>query len=191
MKIAVLGWGSLIWNTRELSVEGDRWYEDGPSLPLEFKRVSRDGRLTLVICPKYSEIASLYAISSFDNLDQALSNLMLREGTTKQHIGFYNVQNGEQQIKRDNNSILPRLTTWLKEKGLDAVIWTDLPPNFKERTQLDFTIENVRTHLKKLNTESFKLVKQYVVNAPAQIQTKHRAEIQAVLDQLSGEFTSD
>jgi hypothetical protein len=48
MKIAVLGWGSLIWQPRELRISLPIWKTDGPELPVEFARVSMDGRLTLV-----------------------------------------------------------------------------------------------------------------------------------------------
>ena len=48
MKIAILGWGSLIWNPRILKVAGD-WTLDGPTLPIEFSRISDNDRLTLVI----------------------------------------------------------------------------------------------------------------------------------------------
>jgi hypothetical protein len=57
-KIAVLGWGSLIWDTTA-NQEFDRlrgnWRYDGPVLNLEFSRKSkksRAGALTLVIDPK-------------------------------------------------------------------------------------------------------------------------------------------
>lgn len=46
--IVCLGWGSLIWDQKNLPVKG-QWHEDGPSLPVEFVRQSINGRLTLVI----------------------------------------------------------------------------------------------------------------------------------------------
>ena len=48
MKIAILGWGSLVWNPRNLSIINSAWHPDGVLLPIEFARISRDGRLTLV-----------------------------------------------------------------------------------------------------------------------------------------------
>jgi len=44
MKIAILGWGSLIWDARLLSINttlfDNGWSSDGPDLPIEFSRVS-------------------------------------------------------------------------------------------------------------------------------------------------------
>ncbi len=47
-QIAILGWGSLIWSPRDLSMTGQ--WQPGPSPPIEFARKSADGRLTLVLC---------------------------------------------------------------------------------------------------------------------------------------------
>jgi len=43
MKIAVLAWGSLVWDRRDLAVAGN-FEPTGPRLPIEFCRVSGDGR---------------------------------------------------------------------------------------------------------------------------------------------------
>jgi hypothetical protein len=51
-RIAILGWGSLLWDKRpNFDEQHDDWQFDGPALPPEFSRVSssRSGVLTLVI----------------------------------------------------------------------------------------------------------------------------------------------
>jgi hypothetical protein len=43
MKIAILGWGSLVWDPRELNV-ADEFNVVGPTLPIEFCRISGNQR---------------------------------------------------------------------------------------------------------------------------------------------------
>ena len=75
MKIAILGWGSLIWLPKDLKFDTNSgWKENGPVLPIEFARISKDGRLTLVITPNGTEVPTLYAVSSFDSLNLAVLN---------------------------------------------------------------------------------------------------------------------
>ena len=39
MKIACLGWGSVIWDPRALPIQRE-WFKDGPFAPVEFTRQS-------------------------------------------------------------------------------------------------------------------------------------------------------
>ena len=78
MKIAILAWGSLYYEPRNLAFTGE-WFFDGVELPIEFAKISRGNRLTLVIKPNWSNIKTLYAISSLDNLAEARENLRERE----------------------------------------------------------------------------------------------------------------
>ena len=69
MKIAILAWGSLIWQPKDLLLDTEfGWKEDGPILPIEFARISKDGRLTLVITKNGTKVPVLYALSNYQNV---------------------------------------------------------------------------------------------------------------------------
>jgi len=95
MKIAILAWGSLIWDKRDLQIT-DKWNKGGVVLPIEFARISLDDRLTLVVTEQYgTDIETYWAISKFSELKDAINNLREREGTNKGNIGFVNLINCE------------------------------------------------------------------------------------------------
>ena len=63
MKIAVLAWGSLVWDPGDLQVAAD-FAPNGPLVPIEFCRASRDGRLTLVIDERFGALCTTYSSPS-------------------------------------------------------------------------------------------------------------------------------
>jgi len=79
MKIACLGWGSLIWNPGSLLIRRE-WFNDGPLLPIEYSRISNDGRLTLVITENVKPIRTLWALMATEDLAEAKKSLKEREG---------------------------------------------------------------------------------------------------------------
>jgi hypothetical protein len=76
MKIAILGWGSLVWDPASLKehLEGDgEFIQGGPKLPIEFSRISKDGRLTLVIDEHHgTPVPTRVATSRLSNLGDDL-----------------------------------------------------------------------------------------------------------------------
>ena len=62
-KIAVLAWGSLVPEPRDLKAEFE---PNGPLLPIEFCRVSDDGRLTLVIDETFGAVCTTYSAPERD-----------------------------------------------------------------------------------------------------------------------------
>ena len=78
MKIACLGWGSLIWRPGNLLIQRE-WFNDGPLLPVEFVRKSDNGRLTLVITETAKPVRTLWALMTTYNLDEAKESLRKRQ----------------------------------------------------------------------------------------------------------------
>jgi hypothetical protein len=184
VKIAVLGWGSLIWCPRNLQIKG-QWNENGPLLPIEFARLSRDGRLTLVLYPGADKVQTLWGYSVYEDLDQAIENLREREETIRERIGFVSIPEGTSNCQVVPQ-VLDSIRQWAVEREFDAVIWTDLPSNFKKETGMDINEDNVIIYLKDLTGDELKEAEKYIRRAHGQVMTKIRRRIEDELDWRDG-----
>lgn len=140
MKIAYLAWGSLLWNHNKLKI--NKWSKTNIQLPLNFSRVSDQGkgRLTLVI-DKENGINNpiYYAITNYTDLNKAINNLRMREKTNKNYIGFINLKDNTSRTNLLNENDIINIKHFAKEKNIDAIVWTDIPPNFQEIFNKKFT----------------------------------------------------
>jgi hypothetical protein len=179
MKIAFIGWGSLINNSRGLRITGE-WQKDGPLLPVEYARISNNKSLTLVLYSKASDVQTLWVCTEYEKLSDAIQALKKRERTTEANIGFFSRQDNSRRCNAVP-SILPRIIDWTKEKHLDATIWTDLSSNFKEGVKAELTEENALHYLTDLTSQERQRAEKYVLNTPEQIDTKIRRFLKAEL----------
>lgn len=173
MKIAILGWGSLIWQPNELEFNKDfNWKKNGPFLPIEFARISKDGRLTLVITEQGTLVPVLFTISNYKNLDEAILNLAVREGSGRKSIGSYDKNKDKFS---DNFFYNKNIRTWIKNTDFDAVIWTSLIENWTSKTT-----DRIK-YLRELNSITAILSEEYIRKAPKQIKTTLRKELEVTL----------
>jgi len=179
MRIAFLGWGSLIWDPRELKVFGS-WREDGPFLPIEFIRVSTHGRLTLVLYPGAPDVQVLWTLASCEDVPQAVKSLADREETSESNIGFVSILDNSRRCETAPH-ILTKIESWAKSKGIDVVVWTDLPKNFEKETKMSFNEDNVVKYLKGLKGLVSWKAEEYVRRAPEQIKTHIRTKLEEKL----------
>lgn len=175
MKIACLGWGSLIWQPKNLLIRGE-WFLDGPFLPIEFTRKSQDGRLTLVITETAKPIRTLWALMATENLDTAKNSLLVREGISPKNIdssigSIISTEETENKIKLI-------IRDWANRQGLDAVIWTNLPPKFDSNTCEPDLIQAV-DYLKSLDINSRLNAEEYIRKTPKQIDTDFRRKFES------------
>lgn len=178
MKIAILGWGSLIWDERpEFDEQHDEWLPDGPSLKLEFSRISktRAGALTLVIDEQHGESCHVsYALSKRRNIDDVVCDLRCREGTVLKHIGYYLLDDS----RLGEPAIPDGMTDWAKEKKLDGVVWTGLPSNFRKEVGKVFSVPNALAYVKALPPEGKAKAAEYVWRAPVSVCTPLRRAVE-------------
>ena len=173
VNIACLGWGSLIWDSRELPVRR-YWFEDGPLVSLEFARQSQDRRITLVVVRTVRPVRSLWALMDCSTLDSAKTSLMYREGTKKkEYIGGWSQGNPDPVA-------ISGLGAWAIARNLHAVVWTALPPKFQNCDRLPSEAE-VIAYLADLRGAERDVAERYVRRTPRQIDTEYRRRIEADL----------
>lgn len=180
MYIAVLGWGSLLWDQRlEFDDHHGQWEFDGPELQIEFSRISstRGGVLTLVIDPQHGALCRVaYTISKRRSCDKAVSDLQSREGTSKANIGIYSADGLNNRSK--DPVTLASISAWARTKTIDFVIWTDLASNFQDTTSSPFSIANAITHMKTLKESNRLSAISYVQQAPSLVNTPLRIALE-------------
>lgn len=175
MTIACLGWGSLIWCQKDLPVTG-AWQTDGPELPIEFARQSRDERITLVISEGAAPVRTLWAKLEVGTLAEAQVTLAAREGIStaniERSIGTWSAGRG--------TAATFGIDKWAASKGFAHVVWTGLKPRINGAFRTP-SIEEVLGHLTRLEGPDRERAEEYVRMAPRQIITPYRAAIEKAL----------
>lgn len=179
MKIACLGWGSLVWDSRELPIRG-KWFEDGPILPIEFLRTSREKHLTLVINEELgTPVRTLWTLLDCKNLNEAKDTLCFREsgkkyGQTKIDVVDFILldteYNGTDFVKKT-------IYDWAIKLELTGVVWTGLTAKFNgNEGEAPRTSNEALHYLKSLNGVATQKAEEYIRKAPKQIATAYRKE---------------
>jgi hypothetical protein len=176
MSIVILAWGSLVWDSRDLPM-ASAWQLNGPKLPIEFSRVSKDARLTLVIDPVDGvEVPTRFARSKRLFLLDAVADLRDREGTIFQNIGFTD-RTGQHASYREHTAHEPthqRLLHWLGGTDFDAVVWTALPSNYLNQQRHKFTVAHAASYLQALPAVARDNALDYIRKAPPEVLTPLR-----------------
>jgi hypothetical protein len=173
-----VGWGSLIWDPRGLPLRSP-WQPDGPALPVEFTRVTDNGRLTLGIRDGVADVQTLWAVMSDRTLETTRSQLARRERTVPERIGC--LDRHDAPSSAGGRDLVGRLASWLAERDLDAAIWTALPANFEARAGRPLSVDAAVDYLERLSCEARGRAEQYVRRAPPQVRTDIRQGLERVL----------
>jgi cation transport regulator ChaC len=177
LEIAILAWGSLMWEVRpEFDEQHEKnWRLDGPTLKVEFSRISttRQGALTLVIDNKNGvDTTVAWCLSKRQRIEDTICDLRCREGTTLRNIRSIRLPTDS------SSSPCPIIATWASERHLDAVIWTALESNFNGDGRPDFSVSAAVEHIKTLDPCGKAMAAEYIWRAPAFVKTPLRDALQ-------------
>lgn len=176
MKIVCLGWGSLIWKLGDLKCNPE-WQADGPALPIEYARVSRDGRITLVIVEGEPTVPVLWSPLVVDSLDEAVKMLAVRECVSDlAQIGRWSLGG------KDDYPHLGVIAAWATERKIDGVVWTALPPGLKNSRGAKPALQDLLSHINGLTLEERSSAAEYVAKTPKQIATAYRSALEEALE---------
>jgi hypothetical protein len=175
--IACLGWGSLVWDARELPIHR-RWFPDGPFVRVEFLRQSQDNRITLVLHGSAEPVRTLWAAMTVSTLDEAKKGLAARERIPEKNvtrdIGCWS--RGEA-----DPAFITEIGAWASARGVEHIVWTALSPKFKGDNDRCPSLAEVVAHLSELTGPDRDNAENYVRRTPAQIDTLYRRHIEARL----------
>lgn len=179
-KIAILGWGSLIWDLENLTphTTGDWLMEHGPQLPMEFSRISPKRKMGLVVCldPTHGVPCKTHVIqSSKSTIEEAIANLAARERAPLSLIGAVS---GDMKTGR-MPTVCDAVSYWCLANNWDGAVWTDLEPNFKTHSGQDFSLTAGLAYLKTLSGESLDEAYRYIQSAPSQTDTPMRSALES------------
>ena len=184
VKSVVLAWGSSVSDPRDLRI-ATKFIANGPLLPIEFCRVSDDGRLTLAIDENFGALCKTYsAPSALESLDAARDDLRQREGMADARaIGFVEPASGRQSdfALQSHPQVVATISAWAESIGYDAAIWTALASNFDEwgRGGEPFSVSAAMQYLETLekeDAEKFARALAHIRNAPLEVETPVREE---------------
>lgn len=171
--IACIGWGSLVGDPGVLRCIGD-WKSDGPVLSVEFARVSKNGRLTLVLTPNAQMVQTLWTEVDYRSPKEAQSALAGREGSPIHAIGLWPGPSPRHAVGAD------RIASWAAARNIDAVVWTALRPKFDGQDGIaPVDAAAAIAYIKGLDSDTLAKALEYIEGAPAQVHTGFRAALEA------------
>lgn len=180
-RIAFLGWGSLLWDRNTpFAKQVGPWRMDGPSLPLEFSRISarRDGALTLVIDPRHGAPCRVACAESRRALPvEAVTDLRDREETQHANIGF--ALAAARQAQGRHPAVVAAIQAWARAHRFDAVVWTDLAGNFEDLRGEPWTVDAALDYTRALEPPVQIRALDYVRRAPEFVVTPFRTALEA------------
>lgn len=153
MKIAIIGWGSLLWDRKEwFDSKHEEWQEGGPVLPIEFSRISRSrgNILTPVIDPRHgSQCPTAWCLSNREDFMDTICDIRQREGVLYKYINWIKFADNVHNCPFPEIELI--ISNWMASKYIDVTVWTGTQPNFQRITGNRFSIQTAFEYIQTSN----------------------------------------
>jgi hypothetical protein len=177
LKIAVVGWGYLIWDRRSLDIAPE-WRADGPRLPVEFARFAFPPRLVPVLVEGAPLQPTFWTLSQKQSVLAAAADLAVREGVGTHDIGSWS----RADAMRPPLGFEAVMAQWGVLTGLDGAVWRAVEPNLPDGSR-GFPSEQLRLEFLRelVATGREQDAKEYFERMPAQIRTPFQVLVEREL----------
>ena len=178
MQIAVIAWGSLLWQPAPLKLASG-WHPGGPLLPLEFVRNSEDtAELALAVCESAALCPTYWAYLDTSDVPSARANLREREKIDPARPDWIGTVPAADVAL---SPVAARIEAWRIARRIDAVVWTALPARSRGREGRVPGAQEVLDWVASRSGAERAKVEEYVRRTPAHIDTRYRRLIEAAL----------
>ena len=179
---AILGWGSLIWDLSSLAphVRGEWAMGAGPTLAMEFTRISPKRKGALVVCldPVHGAGCVTNAIASTrGDIGAAITDLARRERAPEPRIGAVCLASGH--TSGTIPEVVEEVRRWCLAEGWAGAVWTGLASNFEDHLGEAFSVPRAIGYLRALSGDSLDQAVRYIEQAPAATDTPLRRALAA------------
>lgn len=178
-RIAIIGWGSLIWDLDTLAphVELPWLMRTGPPLTMEFTRVSAKRKMGLAVCldPQHGVPCPTHVIPSARGaIEAARADLAARERAPLHGIGALCLGTG---VADGAPGIVGAVRDWCLDQGWQGAVWTDVGSNYSDHHGQAFDVDHAVGYLRGLTGESLDEAVRYIENAPPETDTPLRRRL--------------
>lgn len=197
--IAILSWGSLLWDPNPyFDAHHGEWWFDGPSIPLEFSRISRsrENILTPVVDPFHGAPCTVaYTFSTREDFHDVICDLRCREGVLWKYVHWIDLSEEDRYPLfgpgPTNTSVPPNfarrinseIESWMRSHNILTVVWTGTQQNWRRTTGSEFTVEGAIKYVRGLPESAKTLMQEYFSNLPNFVVTPFLTEYR----QLAGQ----
>ncbi len=156
-------------------------------LAIEFARVGDHGELATALCPGAAAVPTRWVELRSMPLDDAMELLRQREEIDPRQPQFLGSVSGLQEaavLARPDAPAAFQATViadWGRALGLDAVVWTALPPRFDGQNGRVPDASEALAYLRSLRGPVLEHARHYIECVPDEIRTPYRAIFEAEL----------